>query len=50
MADTSPKVSHICMGLSKGYAMGAALARANAALSHERIHVVALTIEAIDTV
>ncbi|ALV05668.1 hypothetical protein RD2015_1176 [Roseateles depolymerans] len=38
------------MDLSKGYAMGAALAQANAAISHERIHVLALTIEAIDTV
>lgn len=50
MADTSPKVSHICMDLSEGYAMGPALAQANAAISHERSHVVALVIEAIDTV
>ena len=44
------ELRHVCMDMSAAYAKGVALALANAAISYDRFHVVAMAIDAMDQV
>jgi len=44
------EVRHVCMDMSAAYAKGVGLALPNAAISHDRFHVVAMAIDAMDQV
>ena len=44
------ELRHVCMDMSAAYAKGVALALANAAISYDRFHVVAMALDAMDQV
>ena len=43
-------VQHVCQDMSAAYAKGVAMALPNAAISYDRFHVVAMAVDAMDTV